>query len=331
GAPLLDAYVATRRRNLEVDEWALYFAAQGGFDHIVIGQDDAGPTGLHLRDVAALGAALRAYGLEGRASIEPGADELGMVMVARVFARNVDWRPRVDVAYSRADGGQVQDRLEYVPIEVTIGHLIAACGARRASGDADIHLYVRVPGTSAADEASFEDALAAEVAAGHSVAVADLSFLSGDPGPEQQELTQALIARGVAGKLDAFASWNTNANTVGTALAAAIAAGAGRRAGHFDARAHAEFMLDRYIDDYAFHQFVRPALNDALREQGLDTELLVPPAVRETASLNRALLWRYALDLLAQIYPQYRDAGMTIDLPWDRTFETGIDVRLGQR
>jgi hypothetical protein len=91
---------------------------------------------------------------------------------------------------------------------------------------------------------------------------------------------------------------------------------------------HAQFMLDRYIDDYAFHQFVRPQLNELLRTQGADTTLLLPDVAREAASENRAALWPWSLDLLASIYPQYRDAGLTITLPWDRTFETRIDVRL---
>jgi len=328
GAPTLDAYLGTRRRNLDVDEWALQLAAEGGFDRIVIGQDDAGPQGLHLKDVAALSALVRRYGLGDRGSIEPGADELGMVMLARVFARNVGWLPAVRIDYSRPDGGTVVDRLEYVPIDDTIGKIVAASGARRVASDADIGLYVRVAGTSDDDERAFEDRLAADVAGGRSVAVADLTFLNGEPGAEQRELTAALIARGIAGKIDAFASWNTDANTVGTALPEAIAAGAGRRAGTYDARAHAQFMLDRYIDDYAFHQFVRPQLNELLRTQGVDTTLLLPQIARETSSDNRAALWPYALDLLAKIYPQYRDAGLTITLPWDRTFETRIDVRL---
>jgi hypothetical protein len=222
----------------------------------------------------------------------------------------------------------VVDHLEYVPIDTTIGQIIAACGARRVDGPADIALYVRVAGTSAGDESAFEDRLSADVAAGVSVAVADLTFLSGEPGDEQRELTDALIARGVAGKIDAFASWNTDANTVGTALPEAIATGAGRRAGTYDARSHAQFMLDRYIDDYAFHQFVRPQLNELLRSRGVDTTLLLPDVAQEAASQNRAQLWPYALDLLATIYPQYRDGGLTITLPWDRTFETRIDVRL---
>lgn len=331
GRRTLQTYLDTRVRNRNVDQWALQLAAEGGFDRIVIGQDDAGPVGLHLADIAALERDIARFGLERRAAIEPGADELGMVMLARAIARNARWTPSVSVTYSRSDGGSVIDRLEYVPIDSTIGRVILACGATRVNAAADIALYVRVAGTTPEDESTFEDLVVADVAAKRSVAVADLTFLSGEPGDEQQHLTQALIARGVAGNLDAFASWNTNANTIGTAVPEAIAAGAGRRTGSYDARMHAQFMLDRYIDDYAFHQFVRPQLNETLRALGVDTTLLLPEIAREAASANRANLWPYALDLLASIYPQYRDGGLTITLPWDRTFETAIGVRLEPR
>ncbi len=338
GPATLDAYLATRERDLELDQWALQFAAEGGFDQIVIGQDDAGPQGLHLKDVAALKRTARRFFLGQRGSIEPGADELGMVMLARVFARNARWRPTVQIVYSRADGGATIDHLEYVPIDTTIGQIVDACGATRIPGTngatpiaetkADITLYVRVAETSDADESAFEDRIAADVAAGKSVAVADLTFLHGGPGPEQQALTKALIARGIAGKIDAFASWNTDANTIGTALPEAIAAGAGRRTGTYDRRAHEQFLLDRYIDDYAFHQFVRPDLNATLRAQKLDETLLEPEVARVMNHDDRAALWPDALDLLSAIFPNARDAGLTITLPWDRTFETQIDVRI---
>ena len=331
GPATLDAYLATRARDLNVDQWALQLTAEGGYDQIVIGQDDAGPQGLHLKDVAALKRTARRFFLGERASIEPGADELGMVMLARVFARNAHWRPTVGITYSRPDGGAVIDHLEYVPIDTTIGQIVDACGARRVSGAADIALYVRVAETSDADEAAFEAGIARDVAAGRSVAVADLTFLHGSPGSEQQELTRALIARGIAGKIDAFASWNTDANTIGTALPEAIAVGAGRRTGTYDRRAHAQFLLDRYVDDYAFHQFVRPDLDKTLRARGIDTTLLLPDIAHEAAHDNRAQLWPEALDLLASIFPGYRDAGLTITLPWDRTFETQIDVRMDPR
>jgi hypothetical protein len=331
GSQTLDAYLATRARNLDVDQFALQLAAEGTFGELVLGQDDAGPVGLHVADVAALNRTSRRFGLGSRASIEPGADELGMVLLARVFAQGIGWQPAVRVRYSRAGAAAVVDPLEYVPIDVTIGKLIrAAGGARTESDGADIDLFVRVPNTTATDDAAFADAIAADIAAGRSVAIADLTFLSGaPPAADQQSLVQTLIDRKLAGRVDAFASWNTDANTVGTALAAAIAVGTGRRTGRYDARSHAAFMLDRYADDYAFHQFVRPVLNDTLRGQGVDTTLLATASLDWAADHNRALLWPLTIDLLAKIYPEYHDWGLTITLPWERTFETQLDVRLG--
>jgi hypothetical protein len=88
-------------------------------------------------------------------------------------------------------------------------------------------------------------------------------------------------------------------------------------------------MLDRYADDYAFHDFVRPAVNDDLSKRGIDDHTyLLPDAGSYAGSQNRAALWPQALELLRSIYPLYRDMGLTITLPWDRTFETELDVRL---
>jgi hypothetical protein len=273
-----------------------------------------------------------------QASIEPGADELGMVLLAAALAREARVVPRVRVVYSRPDGAAVNDPLEFAPIATTIAALTRSCGARYAepAEQADIELFVRVPATGASDEARFVDAIVRDTdvrskaaQAAPMAAIADLSFLAGDDYAQQRQLTDELIARGVAGSVDAFASWNTVANTVGTTLPEAIAVLAGRRMRTYDPRAHATFTLMRYVDDVAFHTGVRPQLNAALTAAGIsDHTLLAPDVVGRTASENRALLWPEGLALLARIEPQFRDAGFTITLPWDRTFEAELDVRL---
>jgi hypothetical protein len=338
--PALDAYLATRARNRDVDLFALRIAAEGGFDRIVLGQDDAGPVGLHLRDLAALRSFAAAWLPPSRASIEPGADELGMVLLSAALAREAGFVPRVRVLYSRPDGASVNDPLEFAPIATTIADLIRSCGAVQVTGSDpqphEVDLFVRVPATDAADELAFVTAIERAIAPAPgrpelpvAVAVADLSFLAANDYAQQKQLTQELIARRIAGRVDAFASWNTVANTVGTALPEAVAALAGRRLGTYDARAHATFTFMRYADDVAFHADVRPQLNADLTAQGVDDHtLLLPEVARRAASENRAALWREGLDLLAQIEPQFRDAGFTLTLPWDRTFETELDVRL---
>ena len=332
--PTLDAYLATRARDRAVDLFALQLTAENAFDRIVIGQDDAGPVGLHLRDIAALRSFAGRWVAPNDAAIEPGADELGMILTGAELAREAHVVPRIRVRYSRAGGASVQDPLEFAPIATTIDDIIAACGAVRApAGDAgaDIDLFVRVPATTAADEKTFVDAMAAATRDPRlpRPAVADLTFLASGNVDEQRTLVEEMIDANIAGKIDAFASWNTTANTVGTTIPVAIATLVGRRTNGYSERAHAQFMLDRYADDYAFHDFTRGAINDALAKRGItDHTYLLPAAAAYASSLNRADLWPRALQLLWTVFPGWGDAGLTITLPWDRTFETELDVRL---
>jgi hypothetical protein len=329
GQATLDAYLFSRARNLDVDLFMLQLTANDAFDRLVLGQDDAGPIGLHIRDLTALSAHKQLLGPAVRAWIEPGTDELGMLLLAATFARDVAWKPTVSVRYSRMGGEKINDPLEYLPIDATISHLIEAMGACRTVGMADVELFVKVPDTGEQDESGFLDAIADGVSRHIGVAVADLTFLNTPvPNKEQQILTEELIARGNAGSIDAFSSWNTTANTVGTALAEAIAVGAGKRAYRYNAIAHARFMLNRYIDDYAFHQFVRPMLNRELRANDIDPTFLPFPVLKNVSRENSDALQRYARWLSAVVYPQYRTTDMTITLPWQRTFETQIDIEL---
>jgi hypothetical protein len=327
--PTLDAYLDTRARDLDVDLFALRTVAEGGFDRVVLGQDDAGPVGLHLRDLAALRAFAARWVPPSRASIEPGADELGMALVAAALARTAQIVPHVRVIYSRPEGGALNDPIEFAPIATTIAQLVRTCGGVEvpaADPYADIDLYVRVPETSDAQEHEFVAAIARDP---QRAAIADLSFLASDDYAQQRRLTDDLIAAHLAGRIAAFASWNTTANTVGTALPEAIAVLAGERMGTYDRRMHATFTLMRYVDDIAFHTEVRPQLNADLTAEGIADHTYLPPEIAaHVASQNRALLWPQALDLLGRIEPQFDDAGFTITLPWDRTFETELDVRL---
>jgi hypothetical protein len=326
GHATLDAYLATRARDLAADRLLLQLTAGGTIDRLVLGQDDAGPVGLHVPEVALLRALVAADPvLTQRASIEPGADELGMALVAHAIARHAGWIPRIAVRYSTPEGAAFQDPLEYAPISTAIDRLIALCGGVRDDARPQIVLYVRVPRTSASQDDALIAAMRGDVADGRSVALADLSYLVSYRA--QAQFAQRILADGVAAKLDAYASWNTNANTVGTALAEAVAAGAGRRMHTYNDLAHRTFTFVRFVDDYAFHDFVRPQLNDALDAQGVkDHTLLEATFAAASAEQDRALLWARALPILNALDPGYHIAALSIGLPWQRTFETSVDA-----
>lgn len=328
GADTLNAYLATRARNAAVDQLLLRMTADGSIDRLVLGQDDAGPVGLHLKDVAWLQSTVAGNATLGeRASIEPGADELGMALVAHAIARHAGWTPRVSVRYSTPGGATFQDPLEFAPISDAIGHLIALCGGTLSEDRPDLVLYVRVPRTSADEDKTFATAMQTDAEAGRSVALADLSYLASYDS--QAAFARSILGSGLAARLDAYSSWNTNANTVGTALAEAIAAGAGRRMHTYDALAHRTFTFVRFVDDYAYHDFVRPDLNATLVAQGIvDHTLLAKPAAAALGERDRALLWGHAAEILTALDPGYHIAAMSIGLPWDRTFETSVDAAI---
>ena len=325
GSVTLDAYLATRARNLAVDRLLLKMTARGTIDLLVLGQDDAGPVGLHVPDVHLLQSDLTGADLARRVSIEPGADELGTTLVAHAIARAANWIPRIAVRYSTPDGASYQDPIEYAPIATAIDALIRVCGGVRDDDHPDIALYVRVPGTGAAQDEAFSAAMRDEANDGRSIALADLSYLTSYR--DQAGFARRILGSGLAARLDAYASWNTNANTVGTALAEAIASVAGRRMRTYDSLAHRTFTFIRFLDDYAYHDEVRPDLNATLAAEGIaDHSLLAPGVAVEITRRDRALLWYYAGTILDQLDPGYHIAAMSIGLPWSRTFETSIDV-----
>lgn len=327
GEATLQAYLDTRLRNFQVDALLLDQTQRGEIDRLVLGQDDAGRVGLHVKDVRALQRIAAERALGERVSIEPGADELGMALLAHALARGIGWTPRIAVHYSTPEGASYQDPLEYAPITVAIDQLIALTGAVRDDVHPDIDLYVRVPRTGAALDDALVAAMKADADAGRSVAFADLSFEASYAS--QGAFAQRLLDLGLAAKLDAYASWNTNANTVGTALSEAIAAAVGRRAGTYDALAHRTFTFMRFVDDYAYHVAVRPQLNAWLDAQNITDHTYLPAPIASIAEQrNRAFLWPLAERILEHLDPSLHIAAMRMTLPWRRTFETEIDVRL---
>ena len=54
----------------------------------------------------------------------------------------------------------------------------------------------------------------------------------------------------------------------------------------------------------------------------------MPPVAAAAAARNSADLWNRAESILHELYPGYHIAAIRIALPWNRTFETRIRVRL---
>jgi hypothetical protein len=322
-------YIGARARDLETDEQLITLAAKGDITWLALTQDDAGsPDGLQTSEQRRLVALAAHLGVERHVLFNPGADEMGMVAITRAIEDASGWSPRVRIEYSSPRGPQLQDPLEDVTVGQTIETLARALRMPVVATGQDFTLDVFTPLTPIEMRSYYFSHLAKRLYDGEPIAVADITFIDDDIG-EERVTAEALQGAGVAALPMAFASWNTTANTAGTALSASACAALARHFGHAAPDAQTTFLFDRYVDDYAFRLLVRPGLNADLRSAGLDTYAL-GDASSYAESQVRHRLWPLAVDwFVANFAPAgWKQSELSLYLPWQRTFEVQVDTTL---
>jgi hypothetical protein len=322
-------YIGARARDLETDEQLITLAAKGDITWLALTQDDAGsPDGLQAYEQRRLVGLASQLGMSGRVLFNPGADEMGMVAVTRATEEALGWSPRVRILYSSPRGPQLQDPLEDVPVGQTVETLARALRMPVVATGQDFTLDVFTPLTPIELRSYYFGRLAKRLYDGEPIALADITFIDDDIGEERVE-PEALQGANVAALPMAFASWNTTANTAGTALSAAACSALARHFGHAATDAQTTFLFDRYVDDYAYRLLVRPELNADLRSAGFDTFAL-GDASSYAESQVRHRLWPLAVDWFdANFAPAgWKQSELSMYLPWQRTFEVQINADL---
>jgi hypothetical protein len=350
-AEALRDYQQARARNLRVNRAAVDLLAEGVFTHLVLSQDDARPRGVHVADREMLTADLHSRQLTDRAGLQPGADEVAMLLLARAVLQARGMAPTVHAIYSSEATRTMVAPFEDRPLHETVRFQLHAAGATAdadADADADLLLFVYASRHEPARAASFADAIADALAAGRRVVVADIDP-KGDVQGASADFTEALLARDVPRRLHGYASWNTAGNTTGTAIPHALLYHAGTRLAppcgdppwQDVARAQVTFLLHRLLNDYAYQGVVRQAVNADLRAEGRSSLWLREHAGDVEARLLRDL--GPYLERFARVFSQAprpplhvhltNVRNVHLSLPWARTFEAliafDVDVEPG--
>jgi hypothetical protein len=353
---MLDRYRAARARNLAINLRLVELAAQGAVDLLVFGQDDAGPAGVHVSDRQAIAGAIGAAGVDARAVVQPGADELASLLVARALLARAGQRPAVHVTYSSEAHRRAVMPFEDRPVDQTVSTQVATAGAVAADtprpGAVRLFVYASRHDTPAAADA-FAALVSKAASGGGHVAVADIDT-RGDVQGSSLPFVEALRAHKALPRLSGYASWNTAGNTVGLALAHGLAAAlAGDTIGDPDAArrasaAHLHALVLRLTNDFLYQGVVRAqAIEDVVRPRGLDPLLLDDKGRARVESHIQQELRPLAESLLADFASQaWRLPGtdgrraftglvvgdlerFDVTLPWSRMFEADIRVDIG--
>ncbi len=138
-------YRGGRARNHAVNRAMIEWTAEGVFDYLIVPQDDTVDYGWNIAEARALRRLVQQLGLAGRVSIYPGADETGMLLLARYAAQQAAFQPRVWLRFSGAD--QALTAYEDRPMaELVKAHLGPLGGVLAGSPEsADLLLYINAP------------------------------------------------------------------------------------------------------------------------------------------------------------------------------------------
>ena len=335
-------YEATRKRDEEVQENLIHLTAQGLFDYLILGQDDAQPFGPHVPETAHLKQVVSNLAIDSKVYFCEGIDQHSNILVSRALLRKAGWVPRIRIVYSDDDGRLKVANFESKDIEQSLRDQIFASGARPAlDEDYDYTLYLNTPGRREDRFQTFLASLNGDADKGLPVCVADIDLAK--DGTADPELFQSLVQNGRMVKLLSYAGWNTAGNTMGTAIPAANVYLYARKYGTDALQmelARREFLLHRFVNDYDYHKFTRPVayrLIDATsgnREEtyGQDFAVLNNFVHRD---LGQRLEDTFKEEFLGTKFKagdkEYQISGMDdvkIFLPWPRAYEVRLEFKL---
>lgn len=317
-----------RSNNIMATELLLHGVESGDFDYLLIGRDDTAPFSQAHREARNMDILVRELPKE-RIHFFAGADQLGLLLLARASNRLQYELPLVNVFYAQGKGGKTIPSYE----DDTVGesakqHIYAAGGfPAKLPQNADLVLAVNTPLNGVTLEAgnatntnvltlevkSFVDDVENLLNEGKEVVVADIKYGNGS----DNALVPELFNRDLHYRLAAYGGWNTAGNSLGFALAQGLL--------HKTSESNdGKILLDkRYLDDWAYQANVRMQTymqviwpkywpNSGLeKEQKVVAEKFITEKVAE-----------FTKPYLGDKVKEYQ-----FTLPWNRMFEVQVSKK----
>ncbi|MEZ0609386.1 DUF4127 family protein [Fibrella sp. WM1] len=335
-ATALTDYKQARARNLRVNQAAVQLANEKVFDFLIVSQDDAKPKGVHIRDRETLTTTVQQAKLTTRVAIQPGADEVSMLLLARAVADLYGYHPRIKAIYSSDTAANTIMPYEDRPLRQTVSFHLNAVGAQEVTDaqKADLLYYVFASRFTPGSAQQFASQIINSPAKGLIIADVDPK---GDVQGGDIPFTEALKKASIFDRAYGYACWNTAGNTIGTALPHGILAGVSRVVAKQNRaaigrmqRAQVWFMLNRLLDDYTYHSIIRPNANKRCRANQWNPYRLTDEQTTSIEAYCQQELAPIASEVAAGFFStasgrQCSLTNLRFSLPWNRTFEAEID------
>ena len=340
---ILSEYLNVRKRNHEINELAVDFLKENIVDYLIFGIEDSASYGLHRSEIRTLLKRIADDNLRARSDVLCGADELSMVLFSRLLLQSKELRPKVYVEYSVPKAAETISLYEDTSIHQTVLNHIRACGASPAKvkDEAQLILFVNTPfnkqvdlfleGPCNLDKISIEKLknnvlhIKKLLELKKPVALTCVAYANG----AMKEFVEPLLAGVDITKLASFAAWNTSGNSVGSALSQALVCFASWKNNPEAKKRNLSFLLERFIDDYAYQAIVRENIKSSIKDRVSAFNL--GRYFAEVEWVIKESLCQKACEIFNEHIKGkngIRSMKCSVSLPWPRIFETNVQIEL---
>ena len=339
----LEDYLARRALNKQLSLQALELVKEGILESIVFPQDDSMRFGFPAMDQEEIRRRILTLGLTERAMMYPGSDEIALTLLCRILLNHHGLLPKVYVKYLTDGARSLIPLYEGLPLSATTSYQLHAAGCVTADtcAEADIVLLETAasgPMEEAWSQPSRSPSYFAERnfpemlsfiqrmrSAGKVVTVADNAYANGG----DLDLIRILDADHLLMDLQGYAGWNTNANTMGCAIAMGVCAFLYGEQGLFhDPAAEAKrrnFLISRYLEDACYQADVRQCVTEKISLLGFDYF----DTGEEEGEVRDLILAELQIRIeteLSSLADRIQIRRLT--LPWKRMFEIDLEALL---
>lgn len=310
----LQDWYRRRTKNTIINKRLMTDAKNGVFTYYCEGHDDNSKDSQSAMEARYLDKAANKLPSSRYGSF-PGADQLGLLLIARYHVDSNHMKPAFSVIYPLGRAEDTVPSYESQPIGKTIAqHIDAVGGTIVTKNKPDIVLAVNTPLFSTGESGQFSnfgmlkqstldfvDQIKEIIDGGTPVAMADVYFANGS----DNTLMNLLKKNDLLYKLAAYDGWNTASNTIGYAIAQSILAPEMSPVNHKD------MLIEQYLDNWGYQANVRKNITRIAGQLGGGDK-----PNQQCKEEMIAELQEFAKDKL-DINP----ATVTADFSWDRWFE----------
>ncbi|WP_312524530.1 DUF4127 family protein [Anaerospora sp.] len=323
-ADILADWMNRRAKNYQINSQLINLTRTGVIDYFIAGRDDTAVFSQSHKEGRMLKQLASDLSVQKFTSF-PGADQLGMILLARAYNTLNKATPIIMPYYALGTAGATIPRYEDQPFNQTVTEHIIAAGGIVGTADQrpDLLLAINTPLAAVTEEAELLDNIPAilsstrqfvatirnNISASIPVAVVDVAFANGADNALMTELNNNRLLT----RLSAYSGWNTASNTLGYAI------GQGLMAKTTNDTERLKLLAVRYLDDWAYQANVRKEIyreqsdlrDDNVRyldQPNTELEALVQKKLRNFASKQ---LW-------------LKPDSIQVTFPWSRLFEVEI-------